>query len=456
MILGFFLLLLPYLAAALQPIEIKGNAFFVLGTSERFYIRGLDYQPGGSSKLYDPLSDPEVCERDIEYFKQLGVNTIRIYSIDNTGDHSECMQKLEEAGIYLILDVNVPKALIARDQGANCSYNTMYLNEVLATVKLMSQYNNTLGFFAANEVINDETTTPAATYVKAVVRDIKTFQRNTGLRHIPVGYSAADVEENRLQSALYFNCGDDELARVDMYGFNDYSWCGGSSFTTSGYDKKVEAYSNYSVPLFLSEFGCNKIRPRPFTEIQAIYSNKMSSVFSGGLVYEYTEEANNYGLVTVSSDNQTVTTNQDFDNLKQQFASATNPSGDGGYKSDLPYSNCPPRTSVWEASNDIPDTPKGALKYIRGLVEPKGNGFNANTQWACVAWGNNVDDTSENTSSSRSTTSGGSSRTSSVAGTSSASSSSLSSSSSKKSAASCLDASSILATLMAITYMIVA
>lgn len=431
-------LLLPLLAHAIAPIVTKGNAFFVDGSTERFYIRGVDYQPGGASKLFDPLSDPEICERDIEYFTDLGVNTIRVYSIDNTADHDECMLKLADAGIYLILDVNIPKASIARDSGANCSYNTMYLNEVLATVKLMSEYNNTLGFFAANEVINDETTTPAAAQVKAVVRDIKTFQRNTDLRLIPVGYSAADVEQNRLESAMYFNCGDDELARVDMFGFNDYSWCGSSSFTRSGYDQKVASYSNYSVPLFLSEFGCNKVSPRPFTEIASIYSTKMSSVFSGGLVYEYSEEDNNYGLVDLLSDNKTVTTNDDFTNLKSQLAAVSNPTGDGGYQSDLPHSNCPAHSSEWEASNTIPDTPKGALKYINGVVDPKGNGFDADTQWACVAGGNDVDDSDEQSSTSGSSLTKASSKTSSTSSsrTSSAGSSSSSSSTRKNDGAS--------------------
>lgn len=403
--------------------------------------------------MFDPLSDPDTCERDLAYFEELGINTIRVYSIDNTADHTECMNKFADAGIYLILDVNVPKALIARDDGANCSYNTMYLNEVLATVKLMSQYNNTLGFFAANEVINDDTTTPAAAYVKAVVRDIKTFQRNTDLRLVPVGYSAADVEENRVESALYFNCGDDEMARVDMYGFNDYSWCGRSSYTISGYDQKVEHFSNYSVPLFFSEFGCNKVRPRPFTEVQSIYSDKMSPVFSGGLVYEYTEEANNYGLVEISSDNSTVTPTDDFDNLKSQLSSVSDPTGDGGYHSDLPHANCPPRSSNWEASNTIPDTPKGALKYINGVVDPKGNGFDANTQWACVAGGNNVDDSSDYSGSSRSSATTRGSTSTSTRG--SASTATLSLSSSKKNGASYLNPSSVLATVASFVYMLI-
>ena len=32
------------------PITVKGNAFFK--GDDRFYMRGVDYQPGGSSKLY--------------------------------------------------------------------------------------------------------------------------------------------------------------------------------------------------------------------------------------------------------------------------------------------------------------------------------------------------------------------------------------------------------------------
>lgn len=429
----FSFALLLSLVRGLDPIEVKGNAFFVKNSNSRFYIRGVDYQPGGSSKLFDPLSNPATCKRDIEYFKELGINTIRVYSIDNTADHDECMEKLADAGIYLILDVNIPYASIARDDG-KCSYNTMYLNEVLATVKKMAKYNNTLGYFAANEVINNDNSTEAATYVKAVVRDMKTFMKNTGLRQIPVGYSAADIEENRIQTAHYFNCGDDDMARVDMFGFNDYSWCGRSTFKLSGYDQKVQQYSNYSIPLFLSEFGCNKVTPRPFTEIESIYSTDMTGVFSGGLVYEYSEEANNYGLVKISSDNKTVTPNEDFDNLKSEYAKTLNPTGDGEYQSNLPHSNCPATSDMWQASNDIPDTPKGALKYINGDAEPEGNGFDASTQWACVAKGNDVDDSSSSGSkSSKSSSSSSSSSTSSSSNTNSGSSSSSSSSSSKKS-----------------------
>lgn len=432
------LLLSAVACLALDPVEVKGNAFFV--NDERFYIRGLDYQPGGSSKLVDPLASPKTCERDIKYFKELGINTIRIYSIDNTADHDECMEKLADAGIYVIFDVNIPNASIARDDG-KCSYNTMYLNEVLATVLKMAKYDNTLGYFAANEVINDDESTKVARYVKAVVRDMKTFIKNRKLRLIPVGYSAADVAENRLETAMYFNCGDDEMARVDMFGFNDYSWCGDSSFTRSGYNDKVKEYGNYSIPLFFSEYGCNKVNPRPFTEVEALYSTEMTGVFSGGLVYEYSEEDNDYGLVDLSGSSPKP--NKDFENLKAEFKKTSNPTGDGDYKPDAPHNNCPPKSKNWESSNDIPDTPKGALKYVKGVKDPKGSGFDASTQWACVAKGNDDDDSGDSTTLASGSSESGSSGSSG----SSSGGSSGSSSSSKKGDATGMTVSGILVSM---------
>jgi len=38
-------------------------AFFA--GSNRFYIRGIDYQPGGSSNAVDPIADESTCTRDI-------------------------------------------------------------------------------------------------------------------------------------------------------------------------------------------------------------------------------------------------------------------------------------------------------------------------------------------------------------------------------------------------------
>lgn len=356
--------------AALTPVEVKGNAFYA--GKDRFFIRGVDYLPGGASDFRDPLADSKTCKRDIEYFKNLGLNTIRVYSVDNAANHDDCMKQLDDAGIYLILDVNTPNNSINRASPAN-SYNTAYLQHVFATIDAFKGYDNLLGFFAANEVINDEKTTSSAPYVKAVIRDMKTYIKAQAKRKIPVGYSAADISLNREQQAKYFNCGEDD-ERLDMFGMNDYSWCGKSSFTISGYDQKVKNYTGYSRPMFLSEFGCIEVTPRPFTEIGSIYSTDMSSVFSGGLVYEYSEEENKYGLVEIKSDGS-ISTKVDYNNLKSQLASHPNPTGDAGASFTDAASECPTyEAGVWEVkNNDVPAMPRRASSFITdGAGKPLG------------------------------------------------------------------------------------
>merc|ERR1712000_139241 len=158
------------------PVTTKGNAFYT--GDKRWYMRGIDYQPGGAAANIDPLADPDICLRDIKEFKDLGVNTIRVYAVDNKKDHDECMKALDDAGIYLVLDVNNPQYSINRAD-PHISYNAKYLQSVFATVEMFAQYDNVAAFFSGNEVINDEEDTDkAAPYVKAVTRDMRTTWLN--------------------------------------------------------------------------------------------------------------------------------------------------------------------------------------------------------------------------------------------------------------------------------------
>lgn len=125
-------------------------------------------------------------------FKKLKINTVRIYSVDNSKDHSECMNMLADAGIYLALDVNTPKYSLRQDKPAE-SYNHLYLQNIFATIDEFQQYDNTLLFFSGNEVINNVATSNTAKWVKAVTRDMKQYIGTRGYRAIPVGYSAADI-----------------------------------------------------------------------------------------------------------------------------------------------------------------------------------------------------------------------------------------------------------------------
>ncbi len=193
------------------------------------------------------MADSTTCTRDIAEFQKLGLNTVRVYTVDNTANHDACMSALAAAGMYLVLDVNTPLYSLNRANPAP-SYNSVYLQNIFATIDTFANYTNTLAFFSGNEVINDDTTTPAAPYVKAVTRDMRQYIGSRGYRQIPVGYSAADVDSNRLEMAQFMNCGTDD-ERSDFFAFNDYSWCDPSSFQISGWDQKVKNFTGYGIPI---------------------------------------------------------------------------------------------------------------------------------------------------------------------------------------------------------------
>jgi len=351
-------------STTLPTITIKGNAFF--SGNDRFYIRGVDYQPGGSSAQADPLADLSTCSRDIAYFKQLGINTIRVYTIDNSKNHDDCMHALAEAGIYLALDVNSPNYSLNRADPAP-SYNPTYLQSVFATIDAFAGYTNLLLFFSGNEDVNDATNTQSAPYVKAVTRDMKQYIGERGYRSIPVGYAAADVSQNQLAMGQYLDCGD-APSRSDFYAINNYEWCSPSSFTGSGWSTLVQNYANYSLPVFFSEYGCIKNNARDFSEISVLYNTEMTSVFSGGLVYEYSNEGDGWGLVTINGNTVTEYDNQ-LTLLQNALAATADPANGGNYSTSGVVQDCPAQSTNWNTSpwtgTSLPAMPDGAVQYLK-------------------------------------------------------------------------------------------
>lgn len=325
------------------PIHTKSNRFILPSSPENdpaentvFFVRGVDYQPGGSSGYdsksgKDALSDAETCARDTFVFQQLGINTIRIYSLNPDVNHDECMTILNNAGIYVILDVNSGEwgeHLNRADPSG--SYQDYYLKRVFKFIEAFKGYPNVLGFFSGNEVINDEENYAEINppYIRAVQRDMKEYIAKHAKRDIPVGYSAADNVELRVATFDYLQCNSLDGSKVnselqtsksDFYGLNTYEWCSGiSDWTSSGYDKLNATFSDASIPAIFSEFGCNTKAERSFDEVsQGLYGGLIDS-FSGGLVYEYGEEANKYGLVKIDDDGN-IEYKADLENLKKQY-----------------------------------------------------------------------------------------------------------------------------------------
>ncbi|KAI9046622.1 hypothetical protein LZ554_009365 [Drepanopeziza brunnea f. sp. 'monogermtubi'] len=276
--------------AAVPQISISGTKFFY-SNGTQYYMKGIAYQLTED----DPLIDTEQCQRDASLMATLGANAIRVYHVDPAGDHSGCMSAFADAGIYLLVDLDTFTTDI---DPTYASWNQSQFNAFAAVMDAFHTYDNTLGFFIGNEVIALNNQSLAAPYIKAAARDMKAYRDSKGYRKVPVGYSAADIAELRPMLQNYLACGTNSSESIDFFGLNAYEWCGDNTMVTSGYNKLNTHALDLNVPIFFSETGCNTVKPRTFQDQSAILGSDMESIWSGAIVYEWIEEANNYGLIS--------------------------------------------------------------------------------------------------------------------------------------------------------------
>ncbi|CAG9942352.1 unnamed protein product [Clonostachys rosea f. rosea IK726] len=354
--------------AELPPIHIKGMKFFYENGTQ-FYMKGIAYQAeiatagsstntGNNTDYKDPLSSESDCKRDVPLLQELGVNTIRTYAIDPKVDHDKCMKLLDDAGIYVISDLSQPALAINRDEP---EWNTELFTRYKDVIDALAKYKNTIGFFAGNEVSDAKNNTEASAYVKAAIRDTKKYIVDKKYRPMGVGYASNDHPDIRNEIAEYFNCGEDAEA-TDFWGYNIYSWCGKSSMKESGYDKWVEFFKSYNVPVFFAEYGCNAggAKTRIYTDTEALFSDEMTGVFSGGLVFKYQQEENDYGVVEIK--NGKAEKQGDFDALKKAHAKV-NPTRvqEKDYNPNTGRDQCPAVGDVWKSNKNLPPTPDQTL-----------------------------------------------------------------------------------------------
>ncbi|KAJ9109852.1 hypothetical protein QFC19_001831 [Naganishia cerealis] len=253
----------------------------------RFYIKGVAYQPQGElsqrseanaangnfpepSSYIDPLASGTNCTRDLRYLQQLGVNALRVYSVNPQLNHDDCMRTFNDNGIYVLLDVSLP--LNGSINRAVPTWSTNLLDAYITTIDKFLGYENVLAFNIGNEVINLPTNTDAAPFVKAAARDVKAYLRSRNSQAL-VGYSSVDGERDfRDPLANYLTCGNDTVS-LDIYGLNNYEWCGNSSYQASGWETIVNDFANLGVAAYMSEYG-------------------------GGIAFSYFPTSDGYGMVT--------------------------------------------------------------------------------------------------------------------------------------------------------------
>jgi len=353
----------------------RAGRYLYNDSGNRFYIQGVAYQEmsgasvsdpnnpfGEPTSFIDPLSNGTACQRDLPFLQQLKVNTIRAYSVNSSLNHDACMQAFSAAGIYTIIDLSLPvNGSIDR---ASPSWSTNLLDLYIDTIDAFSKYDNVLAFNVGNEVVIASNVTDVTAYVKAAARDVKAYLTSKA-SSVLVGYASIDgTSDFRDPLANYLSCdpsnsGSGSTA-IDLYGLNNYEWCGNSTFEAS-YAGVEADFAGYNIPAYFSEFGCNTSPPRLFTEVGALFSSQMSPVWSGGIAYSYFPASSvqgNFGMVTISPDGSTVTTSSDFNALATQYSQVSAPNTPSQSSAgSTNYPTCPAQNSTWLASTTLPPTP---------------------------------------------------------------------------------------------------
>lgn len=311
-----------YPNAILGPPVVQGKRFFDSISGNYIPVKGMAYYPRpnagelADSDSVDYFSEQYryIWEPDLQNFKELGINTLRIYAVDPTVDHSSFMCALQQAGIYVIV------GLLADCKDCGIGPNTNDLETCYPAslktrgqyiIQVFSKYPNVLAFSAGNEVslfATNKTIENNAPCQKQFIRDMRAYKAKCGIRDIPVGVVVADPSsEERETNALYYNCRSntsDSLENAEFYGINSYLHCDGSATTVedlNGYTQLLSDFSDYqmNIPVVISEFGCRSRSfptidgfqsQRTWLQIDAIYSPDYLQEFAGGVIFEYSAE----------------------------------------------------------------------------------------------------------------------------------------------------------------------
>ncbi|OTB12056.1 glycoside hydrolase family 72 protein [Daldinia sp. EC12] len=310
------------------PVTIQGRYFWK--GIERFLINGVTYSfhekqlASSTDMLVDDRIDE--LERVIPLFKELKINTLFIDHIDGTKSHRACMNLLAEHGIYVLASIDTtcystypPRPLRP--------YTSNTMQCVFQAVEKLAHYPNLLGFVVPTELVRQATIATTEPIVRAIVRDVRQYialiAAKKHQRVVPVGVVMPVCGISHLKPTYDYFCSGCDAETIDFFVFSNFFWVGESTMQISKYSELVGEFSQTHIPLSFI-YGNNIIRPRPFYEAHATYSDPgMLRVFSGGIAHEFFDGPAGYGLVRRSI---TPTDNapqyeklKDFRNLRERL-----------------------------------------------------------------------------------------------------------------------------------------
>jgi hypothetical protein len=256
----------------------------------------------GSTVIVDALADGAGCARDIPYLQRLGVNTILVYAVDTNGDHSACLQQLATAGIYVLAQLNGKPKNVDQNIGYRpASWQYTLANRFMTIIDEFQAYPNVLGFMVAHGLEESTLGLSAMGFVKAAVRDMKSYMKIKGYRNIPVGYGGDDFDSRSIGD--YLNCGDRnssiDFISIDRGDFDDFN----NTINLKFVGQLTRDYRDFSIPMFIDAYAADpKVQPYPFNEVQVIYSPNTTQVISGAFEYGWFHNYDDPGKSTIKLD----------------------------------------------------------------------------------------------------------------------------------------------------------
>lgn len=368
-------------AAALNPIIVKGSHLYDSGTKERFFVKGLTYEYAVDDKYYVDNKQFDIFKTKIQ---PLGVNTLRLYNINPDLSYDKFMADMKTLGIYVM-----PAASPGGDDyfadykfcalnrfgtpgfTSNTCYPTCLLQYGQKIASKFAKYDNTLAIIIGNEVMQYNAT--SAPCVKQYASDLKAWMGTPSgvkaMRTVPIAYAEADTapasafkvdpaassDDWATLRNQFFVCDDKTIgattkSSIDISMTNIYRWCDAQTGPT-GYDNIRKAVMGFPGVNLFGELDCVPKTGREWSNLNYLYSTKMTDVYSGGFIYTW-------GAAGISQDQ----IERGFPLVTDSSAKVTgSPGSKTGAAYDsllkaLPLITVPKQTGTWSSAKDMCST----------------------------------------------------------------------------------------------------